>query len=101
MAICSCLGCVTAQGSRRRVWCMPCRCTRCGLDARLGAQAQQEARRMWTLNQRRTQQDGPGLPDAPPYRAWFQNVSGLEPPSKSASHLKKDVPQLRYRHASC
>ena len=54
---------------------------------------------MWALNQRRTQQDGPSLPDTKPYRRWFANVSGVEPPPKSNSHLKKNIPSLRYRCA--
>ena len=59
-------------------------------------QAQQLSKQLWDVNRRRTQADGPSIPNRPPYRAWFTNESS-EPPPKSVSHLKRDLPRLRYR----
>ena len=63
--------------------------------AACAVQAEQQKRRMWALNQKRTQEDGPTLPDAPPYRRWFENVSGISPPPKNASDLKDSLERIR------
>ena len=63
-------------------------------------QAQGHARKMWAQNVARNQEyGGKTLTQQGPMRPFFQNVSGQDTPPKSTSHLKKDIPKLRYRWA--